>query len=114
MFHSTIILSVEHNFQFFTSLRIKGMSGGCYWESNLTAVWGQMVTEGGHAPLTESMALLGVPSLTTKAFITIEKRIGQWWWALFEESMQQDGAEEKALLFPMKSTIRESSNHSHY
>ena len=38
-----------------------------------------------------------VPSLTKKAFITIEKRIGQWWWALFEESMQQADAEEKAI-----------------
>ena len=85
------------DFKFSTSSRIKGMSGGRYWECNLAAVWGQMVTGGGHAPLTESMAVLGVPSLTKKAFMTIEKRIGQWWWALFEESMQQAGAEEKAI-----------------
>ena len=84
------------------------MSGGRYWECNLAAVWGQMVTGGGHAPLTESMAVLGIPSLTKKAFMTIEKRIGQWWWALFEESMQQAGAEEKPLLFPKKGTTRES------
>ena len=73
------------------------MSGGRYWECNLAAVWGQMVTGGGHVPLTESMAVLGIPSLTKKAFMTIEKRIGQWWWALFEESVQQAGAEEKAI-----------------
>ena len=29
--------------------------------------------------------------------MTIEKRIGQWWWDLFEESMKQAGDEEKAI-----------------
>ena len=40
--------------------------------------------------------------------MTIEKQIGQWWCALFEESMQQVGAKEKAMLFTMKGTTRES------
>ena len=60
-------------FQFSTSSRVKGMSGGHYWECNLAAVWGQMATGGGHAPLTESMAILGIPSLTKKSFMSIEK-----------------------------------------
>ena len=84
-------------FQFSTSSRVQGMSGGHYWECNLAAVWGQMATGGGHAPLTESMAILGIPSLTKKSFMSIEKRIGQWWWALLEDSMKEAGAAEKAI-----------------
>jgi len=34
-----------------------------------------MATGGGHAPLAESMAVLGVPSLSKKSFMAIEKRI---------------------------------------
>ena len=40
---------------------------------------------------------LGLPSLTKKAFMTIEKRIGQWWWDLFEELMKRAGDEGKAI-----------------
>ena len=60
-------------FQFSTSLRVQGMSGGHYWECNLAVVWGQMATGEGHAPLTESMAILGISSLTKKSFMSIEK-----------------------------------------
>ena len=84
-------------FQFATSSRARGLSGGQYWECNLAAVWGQMATGGGHAPLTESMAILGIPSLTKKTFMAIEKRIGDWWRTLFNESMKQAGEEEKAI-----------------
>ena len=84
-------------FQFSTSSRVQAMSGGHYWECNLAAVWGQMATGGGHAPLTESMAVLGIPSLTKKSFMSIEKRIGQWWWTLLEDSMKEAGAAEKAI-----------------
>ena len=55
-----------------------------------------MVTERGHPPLTESMAMLGVPSLTKKAFMTTEKQIGQYSQALFEESIKHAGAKENA------------------
>ena len=82
---STLLLAAQAAIQTsisHTSSKTKGISGGRYWECNLAAVWGQMVTGGGHAPLTESMAMLGVCSLTKKAFITIEKHIGQWWWTL--------------------------------
>ena len=51
-------------FSFSTSVRVSGPTGGQYWESNLAAVWGQMSTGGGHAPLQESMATLGVPTMT--------------------------------------------------
>ena len=58
-----------------------------------------MATRGGHAPLTESMAALGVPSLMKKAFIAIEKRIEDWWQTLLNESMKQASEEEKAIAF---------------
>ena len=73
------------------------MSGGHYWECNLAAVWGQMATGEGHAPLNEFMAVLGVPSLLKKAFVSTEKRIGEWWKDLLKISMKQAGEEEKAI-----------------
>ena len=59
---------------------------------------------GGHAPLTESMAVLGVPSLTKKAFMTIEKRIG---WLFLKSQCNKLVPKKKPLLFPMKGTTRE-------
>jgi len=56
-----------------------------------------MATRGGHAPLTESMAVLGVPSLSKKSFMAIEKRIGEWWSTLLNDSMKQAGEEEIAI-----------------
>ena len=84
-------------FQFSTSSRVQGMSGGHYWECNLAAVWGQMATGGGNAPLKESMAVLGIPSLSKKSFMSIEKRIGEWWWDLLKDSMKEAGAAEKSI-----------------
>ena len=57
-----------------------------------------MATGGGHAPLTESMAVLGIPSLAKKSFIAIEKCIGDWWKSLLSESMKQAGEEEKKAI----------------
>jgi len=53
--------------------------------------------KGGHAALTESMAVLGMPLLMKKAFIAIEKQIGDWWRTLLSESMKQAGEGEKAI-----------------
>ena len=89
--------SCHTDFHFSTSSKTKGISSGQYWECNLAAAWGQMVTGGEHVPLMESMTVLGVPSLTKKTFITIEKCIGQWWWTLFEDSLKQAGSEERAI-----------------
>ena len=63
----------KEEFSFPTSAKVKPMSGGKYWECNLAAVWGQMATGGGHTPLTESMAVMGIPAMTKKSFIAIEK-----------------------------------------
>lgn len=46
-----------------------------------------MATGGGHKPFAEMMAVLGVPTMTKKSFITTEKKIGDWWRDLFAESM---------------------------
>lgn len=61
----------------------------------MAAVWGQMVTGGGHAPLAEAMSVLGVPVMSKKSFIVTEKEIGQQWWASLEKSMQEAAEEEK-------------------
>ena len=56
-----------------------------------------MSTGGGHAPLQESMATLGVPTMTKRSFIAAEKRIGEWWSTLLEDSMRQAGQEEQQI-----------------
>ena len=81
------------------------MSGNHHWECNLAEVWGQMATGGGHVPLTESMSVMGIPALTKRSFMAIEKRIGEWWWDLLQDSMKEAGAKEKALAI--------SRNHYH-
>ena len=58
-------------FQFSTSSRVQGMSGGHYWEYNLAAVWGQMATGGGHAPLKESMSVLCIYTFHVKEVIHV-------------------------------------------
>ena len=63
----------------------------------MAAVWGQMSTGGGHATLTETMAVLGIPTMTKKSFMAAEKRIGEWWWKLLQESMKVAGQEERAI-----------------
>jgi len=52
---------------------------------------------GVHASLNESMATLGIPSLTKRSFMAIEKCIGDWWRTLLSNSMKQAGEEEKAI-----------------
>ena len=65
------------------------------WECNLAAVWGQMATGGGHAPLCETMSVLGVPVLTKKSFIATEKVLGSCWRQALDESMKEAAEEEK-------------------
>ena len=56
-----------------------------------------MSTGGGHSPLQESMATLGVPTMTKRSFIAAEKRIGEWWSTLLEDSMRQAGQQERQI-----------------
>ena len=58
-----------------------------------------MATGGGHAPLTESMAVKSMPVMTKKAFVVAEKQIDQWWSTLLEDSMKEAGAAKKAIAY---------------
>ena len=69
----------QQEFRFSTSPKVEGMTEGKQWETNLAAVWGQMATGGGHKPFAEMMAVLGIPTMTKKSFITTDKKIGDWW-----------------------------------
>ena len=80
-----------------TTSKASGMTGGQYWETNLAAVWSQMATGNGHSPLSEAMAVMGVPTMTKVSFISIERHNGEWWWELLQESMQAAGEEEKHI-----------------
>ena len=84
-------------FSFPTSSKVRGSSGGSFWECNLAAVWGQTMTGGGHATLTEALAVIGVLVMTRQSFVAAEKRIGEWWWILFEDTMKSAGEEERTL-----------------
>ena len=67
------------------------------WECNLAAVWGQMATGGGHASLTNSMSVLGVPVMSKGSFTPTEADIGEWWSKKLKESMIEAGKQEKIL-----------------
>ena len=66
-------------FRFSTSSKVQGMTGGKCWETNLAAVWGQMCTGGGHTPLAETMAVLGVQTMSKQSFMSTERMICEWW-----------------------------------
>ena len=52
-----------------TSHKVHGPKGISRWEANLAAVWGQMMTGGGHSKLQETMSTLGIPVMSPKNFI---------------------------------------------
>ena len=54
-----------------------------------------MATGGRHAPLTETMSVLGIPCMTKKSFMSTEKAIGEWWWDSLQKSMNEAAKEEK-------------------
>ena len=56
-----------------------------------------MVTGNGYAPLSESMPVMGISTMTKAAFISAEQHIGSWWWELLQESMKIAGEEDRAL-----------------
>ena len=58
---TTCCTGCNKEFSFPTSSKVQGSSGGSFWECNLAAVWGQMMSGGGHATLTEALAVIGVP-----------------------------------------------------
>ena len=73
-------------------------------ESIVNAIWqlhgGKMATDGGHAPLTETVSVLDILSMTTKSFfMSTEKAINEWWSDSLQKSMNEAVKEEiqKAL-----------------
>ena len=78
-------------------MKVSGTEGNPIWECNLAAVWGQMVTGGGHSQLQESLSVIGVPLMTKKNFIHTERIIGEWWKVELRDSMIEAGKEEKKL-----------------
>ena len=40
-------------------------------------MWGQMSTGGGHAPLSETISVLGIPVMTKKSFMATERAMGK-------------------------------------
>ena len=62
-----------------------------------------MATGNGHSPLSEEMAVMGMPTMTKTSFVLVEQ---EWWWELLPESMQAAGKEERnkaiAMFLPLQ------------
>ena len=94
---NTECTTCDHTIVLETTEKVKGPRGYKRWECNLAAVWGQMVTGGGHSHLEETMSVLGVPAPANKTFVQTERDIGEWWQENLWESMLEAGREEKRL-----------------
>ena len=53
-----------HTITLETAKTVRGPRAYSHWECNFAAVWGQIVTGGGHSHLAEMMSVLGVPVMT--------------------------------------------------
>ena len=73
------------------------MGGDKQCKTNLTAEWGQMSTGGGHKPLAETVATLGVPTMNKQSFVDTEKKIIEWLRDPFEQSMISAAREERDI-----------------
>ena len=81
-----------------TSQKIEGSAEiNQRYSINVSAVWGQMATGGGHKPLNETMAAINVPGISKKTFIKIENQIGASWEKILADEMLAAGNEEKKL-----------------
>ena len=72
---------------------------------NIGAVWGQMATGGGHSTLSETSAVLEIPTMAKKTFITIEEQLGRAWEVLLVEEMVKAGEEEREIAITKKETF---------
>ena len=62
-----------------TSSKVKGPKNYSRWECNLSSVWAQMCTGGGHSKLKETMSIIGIPVMSSKNFVRTERAIGEFW-----------------------------------
>ena len=67
------------------------------WEYNAAVVMGEMSTGGGHASMEELFGALGVPAMTKKTFIDIERSLGISFEHYLNELILQAGKEEKLI-----------------
>ena len=74
---STNFSNCNEEFTLHTLWKVKGLTGKPYWEASVATTWGLMFTGGGQSRLEESMAVLGVPVMTKKAFMAAERSIGE-------------------------------------
>ncbi len=86
-----------HTITLETAQKVKGPKGYRRWECDLAAVWGQVVTGGGHSQLEETMSVVGDPVMSKKSFIESERDIGEWWSQELQEAMTAAGKEEKRM-----------------
>ena len=84
-----------HVFKFVTSSRIAVPGGGSRYTSNIKAVWGEMGTGGGCSTLTERLATLDIPCMSSDTFSDIEELIGQWWASVLDFSLAEAAEIEK-------------------
>lgn len=77
-----------------TSKKVKGPHNYNRWECNLAAVWGQIMTCGGHRKLEETMSVVGVPVMTKAS---TKRDIGECWEQDLQKSMVEGGKEEREL-----------------
>lgn len=75
---------LQHSFK--AGTKVTYPRGSRPWECNIAAVWGQMATGGGHK---ETMAFLGVPTMSRTSFIAAERVIGDWWRQQLEELVHE-------------------------
>ena len=68
-----------------------------YFDINVGAVWGSMLTGGGCSSTNESLGTVAVPGLSEKSYSKLEEEIGDWWLKVLEEDMKKTGEEEKNL-----------------
>ena len=64
---------------------------------NVGAVWGQMITGGGHSNLAQFSATLELPQISSNTFTSIEEQIGKAWEKQLAEEMTKAGEEEKKI-----------------
>ena len=95
------ILSLKCNgcgktYQIQTSKTCKTPSGD-YFEINVRAVWGSMVTGGGCSSTNESLGTMGIPGISERNYSKLEEEIGDWWLKILEEDMKKAGEEERKI-----------------
>jgi len=96
----------NHTIVLETSEKVKGPRGHKRWECNLAAVWGQMVTGGGHSNLEETMSVLGVPVLAKNTLSRQSVVLGSGGTKIYESLYLRlggrSGLQRRGVIFTME------------